>query len=560
MKNNKVLLLLASLATLLLLGIGAWQENVQREWRRIQRGYRSRLQPAAARAFPMQLRQIVVPRLGATDRCVSCHVGMAPGEQGIAGDPVFAPHRDVVHDPAEYGCVVCHGGQGRATDGDEAHGRAPFWPTPMLPKDLSYAGCGACHTHLAVPSRLLLQRGAALIERYDCFACHRLDGRGGTIRPGETAAQAAAAKDLSRSGAGGYDPAWYGKHLDHARQGEGRWSDAFGPLPASDQEAIRVFLSSLSGAPGLVESKALFHSLGCRGCHKVGGVGGDDGPDLTREGEKDPGRLDFTHVPGGKSLPAWIAQHFRAPAVVVPGSAMPTLGLGEDAIRLLTFYMMSLRRSDLPEAYWPKDRILAERFGEREFAKDGATLFGTFCAACHGPQGQGMRYPGASAFPAIGNPDFLAIASDDFIRNTVRRGRPGRRMPAWGEKEGGLRAGEIEAVSGYVRRLGGGIVTEPDPLPARWVTADARGGVSLYAENCASCHGEKGEGKEGTALANPVLLSSATDTYLVETILRGRRGTAMPAFGASSTVHATIARREAESIVAFIRTWEEKQK
>jgi hypothetical protein len=44
----------------------------------------------------------------------------------------------------------------------------------------------------------------------------------------------------------------------------------------------------------------------------------------------------------------------------------------------------------------------------------------------------------------------------------------------------------------------------------------------------------------------------------METILRGRGGTSMPSFGASSTVHATIARREAESIVAFIRTWEEK--
>ena len=84
--------------------------------------------------------------------------------------------------------------------------------------------------------------------------------------------------------------------------------------------------------------------------------------------------------------------------------------------------------------------------------------------------------------------------------------------------------------------------------------------AAIWAQNCASCHGAKGEGKEGTALANPVLLSSATDTYLVETILRGRSGTSMPSFGASSAVHATIARREAESIVAFIRTWEEKKR
>jgi hypothetical protein len=45
-----------------------------------------------------------------------------------------------------------------------------------------------------------------------------------------------------------------------------------------------------------------------------------------------------------------------------------------------------------------------------------------------------MRYPSMAAFPAIGNPDFLAVASDRFLAATVTHGRPGRRMPAWGEK------------------------------------------------------------------------------------------------------------------------------
>jgi mono/diheme cytochrome c family protein len=54
-----------------------------------------------------------------------------------------------------------------------------------------------------------------------------------------------------------------------------------------------------------------------------------------------------------------------------------------------------------------------------------------------------------------------------------------------------------------------------------------------------------------------VLLRSATDRYLVETIARGRRGTSMAAFAAGSTTHATLSAAEIESIVAFIRTWEE---
>jgi mono/diheme cytochrome c family protein len=426
----------------------------------------------------------------------------------------------------------------------------------MLPREFAYAGCGSCHTHLRVPNLAQLREGRTLFERYDCLACHRLDGRGGTIRPGGGGMEG---PDLSRVGATGYRTDWYEDHL--TRRGtatEEPWKTTFGPIPRADREALDVLLSSRVGAPGLVEAKALFHSLGCRGCHKVGGVGGDDGPDLTRVGELDPGRLNFVHVPGEPTVANWLAEHFRAPATLVPGSKMPALGLDEDQIRLLTFYMLSLRRSDFAEAFWPKDRIRAERFGEREFSTDGATLYGSFCAACHGPAGEGMRYPGMPAFPAIGNPDFLRLASDDFITETVRRGRSGRRMPAWGESEAGLRPGEIAEVVSYVRSLGGGMRAVADGKPARWVQADPEAGGRLFAAHCAACHGKQGQGAEGPALNNKVLLSTAADTYLVESISRGRQGTSMEGFATPSTVRPALSRPEIESIVAFTRTWEAK--
>jgi len=234
---------------------------------------------------------------------------------------------------------------------------------------------------------------------------------------------------------------------------------------------------------------------------------------------------------------------------------MPELGLGEDAIEALTFYMLSLRESALPEAYWPEDRIRALRFGRREFAADGATLYGTFCSACHGLRGEGMRYPGAPAFPAIGNPDFMRLASDDFIRNTVTHGRRGRRMPPWGEGEGGLLPAEIDSVVGYLRRLGG-VPMQSDPRPARWVRGDTDMGRALYASTCASCHGGEGQGGEGPMLANAVFLGSASDTYLVETIRTGRRGTSMEGFLKASTTRRALSDEEILSIVAFIRTWE----
>lgn len=546
MRRNKHLLLWASVAALALLVAAAVEENVYRDWRRLQRQARSATGPVEVR-----LRQVVVPGLRLADRCVTCHVGMAVGEPTAAGDPVLRPHPDVVHDPGTYGCTACHGGQGRATDTADAHGTVHFWPRPLVPRRYADAGCGTCHTHLAVPNRDALARGAAIFERSDCLACHSLDGRGGTLRPGGAAATG---PDLSRSGAKGYDAGWYPAHLERRRrEAAGAWA-TFPELSTADRDDLGVLLASRVGAPGLVHAKALFHSLGCRGCHKVGGVGGDDGPDLTRVAEKDPGRLDFGRVPGERTLAGWFAEHFRAPASVVPGSAMPQLGLSEAEVDGLTRYMLSLRRSDVPEAYWPRDRIRAERFAEREFATDGATLYGTFCAACHGASGEGMRYPGMPPFPAVGSPDFLSLVDDAFLTATVTHGRPGRRMPAWGESQGGLRPGEITAVVSYLRTLGGGVRPAADSRPARWARGDASHGARLYAGSCALCHGPAGQGGEGPALRNRVLLDHATDTYLVETIRRGRARTTMPAFGVSTTVRTMLTDEDIEAIVAFLRS------
>lgn len=557
MKANKHLLLWSSLAALAVLVWAAVEENYFRDWRAVQRLIKAELPAPQAAAFNVQLRQIVSRDVGATDRCVSCHVGMAPGETGIEGHRLYGRHPDVVHDPGSYGCTVCHSGQGRATDIAAAHGILPHWPEPMLPKEYLYAGCGSCHTHLSVPNSAQLQRGAVYFEQADCLACHRVDGRGGTLRPGGAGGQEG--PDLSRVGVRGFAANWYELHLAQRKKAaSGPWVDAFGELPEPTRRAIDEYLRSRAGAPGLVEAKALFHSLGCRGCHKIHGVGGDDGPDLTAVGNRDPGQLNFSRVPGERTLANWHRQHFRAPASVVPGSAMPELGLSEEQIEQLTFYMLSLRRTKFSESLWPKDRIRAERFKEREFATDGATLYGTFCAACHGPKGEGMRYPGFARFPAIGHPEFLRLVSDEVLRGHIQRGRPGRRMPAWGELEGGLREEEIDRLAAFVRGLAG-VAYEGDPMPRRWIKGDPGAGKSIYAQACESCHGARGEGGEGPALNNRVFLDLATDTYLFKSIKNGRSGTSMAAFGTGSAVTRSLTDEEIYSIVAFIRAWEEKK-
>lgn len=549
MAQNKYLLLFSSAGVLLLLMVAAVQENFLREWQQIQRSARSEEGPV-----PLQLRQIVNPGLRTSDRCVSCHVSMGPGEEGVVGAKILVAHKAVVHDPAEYGCTVCHGGQGQATEKADAHGDVPFWPEPMIPARFSYAGCGTCHAPLHVPNRDLFASALLTFERLDCLACHRLDVRGETLRPDGSGMEG---PDLSRVGIVGYDSDWYPKHLEKsAAAPSGPWKTSFASVNPSDRNLLAVFLATRMGAPDLVRAKTVFHSSGCLGCHKVSGVGGEEGPDLSRAGERDPGQLDFTHVPGTASLENWLAEHFRSPGAVVPGSQMPALGLSEDNIALLTMYVLSLRRRELPGSFLSKDRLRIERFGEREFFSDGATLFSAFCSGCHGSNGMGRRAPGMPAFPAIANPDFLELVSDRFLTETIRKGRPGRRMPAWGEISGGLRPEEIEKLVSHLRRLGG-VESKPESKPRRWVTGDPALGQQLFAASCSGCHGARGEGGEGPALNNKVLLTEATDTYLTETIGRGRRGTGMEGFLTPSPVRRGLAPAEIESIVAFIRSWEE---
>jgi mono/diheme cytochrome c family protein len=131
-------------------------------------------------------------------------------------------------------------------------------------------------------------------------------------------------------------------------------------------------------------------------------------------------------------------------------------------------------------------------------------------------------------------------------------------MPAWGEAAGGLLDDEIARVAAYVRSLGGNTAAAApgDTIGSRWARGDRALGAARYATSCAPCHGDHGEGKEGPALNNRVLLATATDTYLYETIRRGRRGTSMPSFELGSPAWKSLAPSEMESIVAYMREWE----
>jgi cytochrome c oxidase cbb3-type subunit 3 len=57
---------------------------------------------------------------------------------------------------------------------------------------------------------------------------------------------------------------------------------------------------------------------------------------------------------------------------------------------------------------------------------------------------------------------------------------------------------------------------------------------TLYAQNCAGCHGTQGRGGATIALSNPVYLAIVDETTVHNIVANGVRGTSMPAFAQSA--------------------------
>lgn len=114
----------------------------------------------------------------------------------------------------------------------------------------------------------------------------------------------------------------------------------------------------------------------------------------------------------------------------------------------------------------------------------GKAVFADNCAPCHGSQGSG-----AHDYPVLADDDWLWGGTLSDIEHTIRVGirstdENGRTsmMPEFGG--GVLNRTEIRDVAEYVMSLSDR--AEDD--------AAAKRGAQLFTENCASCHGDNGQG------------------------------------------------------------------
>jgi cytochrome c oxidase cbb3-type subunit III len=74
----------------------------------------------------------------------------------------------------------------------------------------------------------------------------------------------------------------------------------------------------------------------------------------------------------------------------------------------------------------------------------------------------------------------------------------------------------------------------PSRDPEVQVPSEVSDFKTLYAENCAACHGTDGRGGAAIALADPVYLALVDEGAMRKIIANGVRGTSMPAFAQSA--------------------------
>jgi cytochrome c2 len=172
------------------------------EWK----GYQDEFQEVVAKKFgadkvqqiPQGLQQIWVADLNRVDRCTTCHQGMEWKGMDNVAQPFKSHPQEILkkHPLNQYGCTVCHGGQGFATDMESAHGFVEHWEEPLMGKQVSdlylikdrkammQINCNTCHRYdRETKGADYINQAKQLVAEKNCRACHTINDRGGTIGP-----------------------------------------------------------------------------------------------------------------------------------------------------------------------------------------------------------------------------------------------------------------------------------------------------------------------------------------------------------------------------------------
>jgi cytochrome c oxidase cbb3-type subunit 3 len=154
----------------------------------------------------------------------------------------------------------------------------------------------------------------------------------------------------------------------------------------------------------------------------------------------------------------------------------------------------------------------------------GGAAFGDNCSGCHGRGAQG-----ATGYPNLNDDDWIWGGTLEQVEHTIaygiRNGHEQARntpMPRFG-LDGVLEPAAIADAANYVRSLSGSDGVDK---------AAVERGKATFAEQCAACHGENGQGNlelGAPNLSDGIWLYGGSQEAVTQSIITGRGG-AMPAW------------------------------
>jgi sulfur oxidation c-type cytochrome SoxX len=585
----RLALAIASFVVLIVHGVVFYDQFFYR-WERHQTAYfeqarsltKNEGERAELEARSPKIEQTIVTSFGDTrvDRCTTCHIAsddprFVGHAQPLKSHPYSAAMGDVQrngrwerrHKFADFGCTVCHDGQGRGLETKFSHGEDEFWPEPLTGyvtqatwrkdfapklkgKEYMEASCAQCHTGENFAGTPNVNRGRKLFYSMNCYGCHKIDGMSeGTLGP-----------DLTEVGKKFKIDYLWESVVEPRANSAASFMPKFN-LSDADVRALVVFLKSRRGVnfaetsldrykahvenvavvipPGTAGEKAgeqLITDRACTACHKLGQRDGGIAPDLSYEGlirDND-----------------WMMEHFKAPRSRMPDSIMPTFRFPEEDFQRISAYLGSLKTP--PPAMTP------------------AETYKALCERCHGEKGDGEGKVAWYLDPSprdLTKAAFMTSKPRERFVSAIQDGVPGTSMPTW---KNILKSEQVDGVLNYVlttftkekareikpRSL-------PDTNPVASTAASIQHGEQVFLDRCTGCHGRKADGKGPNSLdinpkprnlRNSAFVASVNDRRLFDSILYGVQGTAMP-----SWIDYGLTKNDVGDIVNFIHSINQKK-
>ncbi len=183
------------------------------------------------------------------------------------------------------------------------------------------------------------------------------------------------------------------------------------------------------------------------------------------------------------------------------------------------------RPVELALAQVPIEQLAADKKLLNAAVRGGEAAYKINCIQCHGTGAAGSK-----GYPNLADDDWLWGGDLKAIHQTLEHGirQPGddqtrmSQMPAFG-RDGVLQPDEIQFVVSYVRTLSG----------VEKVGAAARRGATIFAANCAVCHGADGRGNRSLGapnLSDRIWLYGGDRQSITESVVNSRYGM-MPSWG-----------------------------